>query len=108
MSEGRDRPPAEGPRKSIGRYEIRKEIGRGMMGVVYQAYDPTLGRTVALKTSSLAFAVSDEDRNTFEKRFPAQARPAAGMSQPGIAVVYAVGTEAQTRTPYVPLQYLPS
>src|SRR5260370_17947957 len=106
MSEGRDRPPAEGPRKSIGRYEIRKEIGRGMMGVVYQAYDPTLGRTVALKTISLAFAVSDEDRNTFEKRFLAEARAAAGMSHPGIVVVYEVGTDAETRTLYIALEYL--
>src|SRR5258708_1259090 len=106
MSEGSDRPPAEGPRKTIGRYEIRKEIGRGMMGVVYQAHDPTLGRTVALKTISLAFAVSDEDRNTFEKRFLAEARAAAGMSHPGIVVVYEVGTDSETRTLYMALEYL--
>ena len=33
----------------VGRYEIRREIGRGGFGAVYEAFDPELGRTVALK-----------------------------------------------------------
>ena len=35
---------------SIGKYEIRREIGRGAMGVVYEGYDPSIKRVVALKT----------------------------------------------------------
>ena len=36
--------------RSLGRYEVRGELGRGTMGVVYRGYDPVLDREIALKT----------------------------------------------------------
>ena len=83
--------------KRLGRYEIQEEIGRGMMGVVYRALDPALGRTVALKTVQLAFAVPEEERACFEQRFLTEARVAAGLSHPGIVVVHDVGRDPATR-----------
>jgi serine/threonine-protein kinase len=35
---------------TLGKYELRREIGRGAMGVVFEAYDPMIKRVVALKT----------------------------------------------------------
>jgi len=92
--------------KALGRYEILSEIGRGMMGVVYQAKDPTLGRIVALKTINVSFAVSESERTLFEQRFMNEARLAAGLSHPNIVVVHDVGWDEATRTPYIALEFL--
>jgi eukaryotic-like serine/threonine-protein kinase len=92
--------------RAIGRYEIRRELGRGMMGVVYEAHDPALGRTIALKTIRLAFAVSEEERKAFEERFLTEARVAARLSHPGIVVVHDVGQDGETGTLYIALEHL--
>ncbi len=95
------------PPTRIGRYEIESELGRGMMGVVYRAHDPALGRAVALKTVSLAFSVTDPaEREGFEKRFLVEARSAAGLSHPGIIVVHDVGRDPETGVLYIALEYL--
>jgi hypothetical protein len=90
----------------LGRYQIERELGRGMMGVVYRAHDPDLGRTVALKTVAVAGALSDEQREAFEKRFIVEARAAASLSHPAIVVVHDVGRDPETATPYIALEYL--
>jgi serine/threonine-protein kinase len=92
--------------RTLGRYEIQDEIGRGMMGVVYRALDPALGRTVALKTVHLAFSVAEADREGFQKRFLAEARVAAGLSHPGIVVVHDVGRDPESGTLYIALEFL--
>jgi serine/threonine-protein kinase len=96
---------AELPR-TIGDYDILEEIGRGAMGVVYKARDPSLMRTVALKTMSLAVTAPVEMRDEFVKRFQQEARAAAGLQHPGIVVVYEIGTDAPTGTPYIALELL--
>ncbi len=90
----------------VGRYEVRRELGRGMMGIVYEAHDPSLKRRIALKTIRLAFAVSDEDRQRFEARFLTEARVAACLSHPGIVVVHDVGQDPDTGTLFIALEYL--
>ncbi|HWX23703.1 MAG TPA: serine/threonine-protein kinase [Vicinamibacteria bacterium] len=94
------------PPPTIGRYGIRREIGRGMMGVVYEAFDPSLDRIVALKTVGLAFPVSDEERKIFEERFFREARIAAKLSHPGIVAVHDAGRDAETGTLFITLEYL--
>ena len=92
--------------KTLGRYELQKELGRGMMGIVYRANDPDLGRLVALKTIKLAFAIPEGEKAAFEKRFLAEARAAAGLQHPGIVVVHDVGRDAASGTIYIALEYL--
>lgn len=72
----------------IGKYRIMREIGRGGMGVVYEARDDELGRTVALKT---LLAGIDIDPVELE-RFQREGRISASMNHPGIVTVYEVGT----------------
>ncbi|MET0555432.1 MAG: serine/threonine-protein kinase, partial [Vicinamibacteria bacterium] len=77
-----------------GRYIVRRELGRGTMGVVYEAEDPVLGRTVAVKTIDLMFAPGAKVRTDFERRFFTEARVAAHLSHPGIVVCHDVGKDA--------------
>jgi serine/threonine protein kinase len=92
--------------KSLGRYEIQDEIGRGMMGVVYRALDPALSRTIALKVVRLAFSIPEDQRDVFEKRFLAEARAAAALAHPGIVVVHDVGRDPDTGTLFIALEFL--
>jgi serine/threonine-protein kinase len=92
--------------QKIGRYEIRKELGRGMMGVVYEAHDPALTRTVALKTINPSFAASAEGRDAFERRFETEARAAGRLNHPNIVVVHDVGRDEETGILYIALERL--
>jgi serine/threonine protein kinase len=95
-----------GPPKTIGRYEIRRQLGRGMMGVVYEAVDTVLHRTIALKTIEVAYAITSDEREAFERRFLTEARAAAGLTHPNIVVVHDVGRDVDTGTLFMALEYL--
>ena len=75
----------------VGRYRILDELGRGAMGVVYRAEDPSLDRIVALKTIALGDA--DEDRKAYEKRFMLEAKAAGKLTHPNIVTIFDYGEE---------------
>lgn len=91
--------------KSIGRYEIVREIGRGAMGVVYEGRDLSLMRPVALKTLLLE-PVPEDLRESFEQRFYQEARAAAGLQHPSIVVVYEIGIDAAQDAFFIALEHL--
>ena len=78
---------------SLGKYEIRREIGRGAMGVVYEGYDPFIKRVVALKTIR-ADQLSGEDSENVIARFRREAQAAGRLSHPNIVSIYDFGEEA--------------
>jgi serine/threonine-protein kinase len=80
----------ERPEK-FGRFRVTSELGRGAMGVVYCADDPSLGRTVAIKT--IALTGTPQERDIHEARFMQEARAAGGVSHPAIITIYDVGRE---------------
>ncbi len=85
---------------NYGRYEILKELGKGAMGVVYQAQDPQINRTIALK-------VLREDRVTsedFVQRFLKEAMAIGRLSHPNIVTIYDVGRDHGTV--YLAMEFL--
>jgi serine/threonine protein kinase len=77
--------PDEMPER-IAQFRLLGRLGRGGMGVVYRAHDETLQRDVALKL--LPEANDDGERR---QRFLREARAAAGITHPNVAVVHQVG-----------------
>lgn len=87
--------------KSIGPYIVRRELGRGGMGVVYLADDTRLSRRVALKAITPELGRDAAHR----ERLRHEARAAAALSHPGIATVYAL--EEIGDALYLAYEYVP-
>jgi serine/threonine-protein kinase len=86
--------------RRLGKYELRSQIGRGGMGVVYEGYDPMLERRVAVKV--LAPHLVWEQK--FVERFLREARAAARLDHPNIVTIHDVGQDAGWY--YFVMQYL--
>jgi serine/threonine-protein kinase len=75
--------------KTLGRYRIVSELGRGGMGVVYRAHEESLNRDVAIKVLGEHLA---EDE-TCVQRFVREAQSAAKLNHPNIVQIYSIDEE---------------
>ena len=76
-----------------GRYQIVSELGRGSMGVVYQGFDPIIGRTVAIKTM-LTEGFAPAEFEEYKARFQREAQSAGILAHPNIVTVYDFGEDS--------------
>ena len=84
---GPEAAPTRSAPARLGDYRIIREIGRGGMGVVYEAVQETLGRSVALKVMPQEYLANP----TYLKRFRREARSAARLHHSNIVPVFGVG-----------------
>lgn len=87
----------------LGKYELRREIARSN-DVVYEAWDPTVNRRVALKEMVMPPGVGQAAADDRVKRFYREARAAGGLSHPNIVTVYEVGEDAGRH--FIAMEYL--
>ncbi len=75
--------------RTIGKYQVVRELGRGGMGVVYEAQDPLIGRSVAIK--SLHAHLTTE--SAVADRLIAEAKILGGLHHPNVPLLYDLLTE---------------
>jgi eukaryotic-like serine/threonine-protein kinase len=89
--------------ESLGKYEIRRQLGRGAMGTVYEGFDPVIERIVAIKTVRLP-EVADEETAEEIARFRREAQAAGRLSHPNIVGVFDYGETADLA--YIVMEYV--
>jgi hypothetical protein len=86
---------------AVGRFELRRILGSGAFGKVYRAFDPQLGREVALKLPLEDSVKTDDERRQFLK----EARSAATINHPNVCQIHEVGEHGGR--PYIVMALVP-
>lgn len=86
--------------QTFGRYEIKKQLGKGGMATVYLAHDPNFGRDVALKVLPRQFLHDEQFRGRFER----EAKTIAALEHKAIVPVYDFGEH--DGQPYLVMRYM--
>jgi serine/threonine-protein kinase len=89
--------------EALGKYEIRRTLGRGAMGIVYEGWDPIIARRVAIKTVKLPDAADPETEDALA-RFRREAQAAGRLTHPNIIAVYDYGETSDLA--YIVMEYV--
>jgi eukaryotic-like serine/threonine-protein kinase len=95
-------PPPD--RLVVGRYRLRRKLGQGSMGRVWEAYDEFLRRPVAVKEVLLPPGVPDAEADELRERTLREARAIAALSHPNVITLHDVARE--NGEPFVVTEYL--
>ncbi len=90
--------------EKIGRYEVLRELGRGAMGIVYEAIDPLIGRKVAIKTIRLDAGSEKENYEELSRRLYREAQAAGVLSHPEILTIHDLGNQGAEA--YIVMEYV--
>jgi len=91
-------------RKSVGRYQIIENLGRGTTGLVYKGMDPKLNRLVAIKIIRFSDDFDEDMIDEIRERFMREAEIAGKLSHPGIVTIHDVGEDGDLT--YMAMEYL--
>jgi serine/threonine-protein kinase len=91
-------------KRTLGRYEIERELGKGAMGIVYLGRDPKINRVVAIKAIPLAEEFEEDDLAEARARFFREAEMAGRLNHPAIVTVYDAGED--NGLAYIAMEYL--
>ena len=89
--------------QTLGKYEIKRTLGRGAMGVVYEGWDPSIHRHVAIKTVPISASDDPEIRDQID-RFRREAQAAGRLTHQNIVPVYDYGETADLA--YIVMEYV--
>ena len=96
----------------LGKYQVRREVGRGGMGIVYEGYDPVIDRRVALKTFITEYFDGTQADNLLT-RLRREAQAAGRLSHRNIIAVYDYGEEtvkdatgADSSTAFIAMEFI--
>ncbi len=98
--------------EKLGKYQVRREVGRGGMGIVYEGFDPLIDRRVALKTFINEFFDGTQSDNLLT-RLRREAQAAGRLSHPNIIAVYEYGEDSvpdadggETKTAFIAMEFV--
>jgi serine/threonine protein kinase len=90
--------------ESLGKYEIKRPLGRGAMGTVYEGWDPIIARRVAIKTVKLPDNANDPETEEALARFRREAQAAGRLIHPNIVGVFDYGETNDVA--YIVMEYV--